>query len=77
MVPWRGNIDYYWFYRALDQVLQGEADLEQAMAAAQVTTEDYLACLRNDTEAYVCATQVDPEYDGVNQAAPEAAPLPR
>jgi hypothetical protein len=77
MVPWRGNIDYYWFYRALDQVLQGEADLEHAMAAAQVTTEDYLACLRNDTEAYVCATQVDPEYDGVNQAAPEAAPLPR
>ncbi|MFP4438030.1 MAG: ABC transporter substrate-binding protein [Chloroflexaceae bacterium] len=74
---WQGNIDYYWFYRALDQVLQGEADLEQAMAAAQATTEDYLACLRNDTEAYVCATQVDPEYDGFHQASPEAAPLPR
>jgi multiple sugar transport system substrate-binding protein len=76
MVPWRGNIDYYWFYRALDQVLQGEADLEQAMAAAQATTEDYLACLRNDTEAYVCATQVDPEYDGFHQPS-EAAALPR
>jgi len=74
---WGGNIDYYWFYHALDQALQGKADLEQAMAAAQVTTEDYLACLRNDTEPYVCATQVDPDYDGFNQASPEAAPLPR
>lgn len=72
---WRGDIDYYWFYYALDQALQGEADLEQALAEAQTITEDYLACVRNETEAYVCATQLDPDYKGFNQPL-EGEPVP-
>lgn len=68
---YRQPIDYYWFFRAVDQALQGEVDLEEGLAEAQRLTEDFLACVRNGTEAEVCAPQVDPDYNGFNQPPEE------
>ena len=57
------KIDYYWFYRAVDQALQGK-DLERELADAQTTTEQYLACIKGGASSSNCATQVDPNYAG-------------
>ncbi|MEM8530386.1 MAG: extracellular solute-binding protein [Chloroflexota bacterium] len=58
-------IEFYWFFQALDRAVQGE-DLEQALADAQVTTEDYLACAQqnNNDQDGSCLIQVDPDYEG-------------
>src|SRR3954462_13729071 len=42
-------IDYYWFYRAIDRALQGH-DLERELADAQALTEQYVACVRGDSQ---------------------------
>lgn len=57
------EIDYFWFYQAIDRALQG-ADLEQELARAQTLTEAFLTCTRAGEKPYVCVEQVDPEYDG-------------
>jgi hypothetical protein len=58
------EIDYFWFFRAADQALQGE-NLDHAMAEAQTLTEQYLACVRGGSTPAECAKQVDPTYNGV------------
>lgn len=65
----QSQIDLYWFFRAVDQALQGK-NLEQELADAQALTEQYLACVRSGTAGAVCARQVDPGYQGTSQAAP-------
>lgn len=67
-----GQVDLYWFYRALDRALQGE-DLERELQAAQEFAEQDLACQRAGGDPASCATQTDPDYDGYRA---EAQPAP-
>ena len=55
------SIDYYWFYRAIDQALQGK-DLERELAEAQALTEQYVACVRSGSQRQACVQQADPNY---------------
>jgi ABC-type glycerol-3-phosphate transport system substrate-binding protein len=57
----QAELDYYWFFRAIDRALQGK-DLERELAEAQRMTEQYLACVRAGAPGSACATQVDPDY---------------
>jgi hypothetical protein len=57
-------IDYYWFFRAIEQALHGR-DLVRELSAAQATTEQYLACIRGGAAGSVCTTQIDPDYQGL------------
>jgi ABC-type glycerol-3-phosphate transport system substrate-binding protein len=57
------QLDYYWFFRAIDRGLQGK-DVERELADAQRMTEEYLDCVRSDVSGSVCVTLVDPEYHG-------------
>jgi ABC-type glycerol-3-phosphate transport system substrate-binding protein len=66
-------IDYYWFFRALDNALQG-SDLPSELEAAQVLTEEYLTCRQSGDAAGTCARQVDPDYAGFNQPPEADAP---
>jgi ABC-type glycerol-3-phosphate transport system substrate-binding protein len=59
--PGTPPIDYYWFYRAIDQALQGK-DLERELAEAQALTEQYVACVRAGGQRETCDQQVDPNY---------------
>jgi multiple sugar transport system substrate-binding protein len=61
----RSQIDLYWFFRAVDQGLQGK-DLERELADAQTVTEQYVACVQTGTAAHTCALQVDPSYQGTS-----------
>jgi hypothetical protein len=54
-------IDYYWFYQAIDRVLQGK-NLDQELAAAQALTQQYVACVQSGEQHQACAQQVDPQY---------------
>ena len=56
-------IDFYWLFRAVDRALGG-ADLAKELADAQLTTDQFLACVRGGEAGSVCATQVDPDYYG-------------
>jgi hypothetical protein len=57
----RTGINYFWFYQAIDNALQG-MDVERALTNAQTITEQHLGCVRSGGEADACARQVDPEY---------------
>jgi ABC-type glycerol-3-phosphate transport system substrate-binding protein len=65
----RPEIDYYWFFQAIDDALQGQ-DLERGLAAAQMLTQHYLACVRGGATGRSCALQVDPDYHGWKNATP-------
>ena len=74
----RSEIDLFWFFRAIDRALQSQVSsasqgqaLERELAAAQATTEQFLACVRSGGEGQVCAKQIDPQYEGWMNAAPE------
>ncbi len=67
---YRSRIDWYWFFRAVDQALQGQQALERALAEAQTTTERFLACISGGVEGHVCARQVDPGYHGWQSGEP-------
>jgi hypothetical protein len=69
--PFGWQIDYYWFFRAIDHALQGK-NLERELANAQTLTEQYLACVRGGAKGSICATQVDPSYQGWRNPAPES-----
>jgi ABC-type glycerol-3-phosphate transport system substrate-binding protein len=59
------NMEYYWFYRAVDRVLRdSQVSLENELDQAQRLTEQYLACVRGDEKPGTCAKTVDPEYKG-------------
>ncbi|HEU4327012.1 MAG TPA: extracellular solute-binding protein [Roseiflexaceae bacterium] len=63
--PGADEVERYWFYRAVDRVLRGEAvDLERALEEAQTLTERHLGCVRAGDTPASCAQQVDPSYDG-------------
>jgi hypothetical protein len=57
----------YWLYQALDQHLNQNVDLGQALEQAQNTSNAYADCLVQNGKPYkraTCAKQVDPSYDG-------------
>lgn len=56
-------MDYFWFFRAIDQAMTG-VDLEQELDEAQEVTERYLSCVEAGGLGGICATQVDPTYEG-------------
>lgn len=59
------HFDFYWYYRAVDRVLRGEArDLERELAQAQSLTEQFLGCVRAGDTPPSCAKQTDASYDG-------------
>ncbi|MFN8480148.1 MAG: extracellular solute-binding protein [Kouleothrix sp.] len=65
-------LDLYWFYSALTQVVEHQADVAPALQDAQQKTSAFMACLRQHTKAPVCAVQVDPQYQGYNLELPPA-----
>jgi ABC-type glycerol-3-phosphate transport system substrate-binding protein len=62
------QIDYFWFFRAVDRAVQGK-DLERELADAQSLTEQYLTCTRAEKNPGGCAKQVDPSYEGWSSQA--------
>jgi ABC-type glycerol-3-phosphate transport system substrate-binding protein len=58
--PSRRQIDYFWFYRAIDRALQGK-DIERELGEAQALTQQYIACMRAG-QLQDCGPQVDPTY---------------
>jgi ABC-type glycerol-3-phosphate transport system substrate-binding protein len=62
-------VDYYWFFQAIDRALQGN-NLERELANAQSLTTQFLECVRGGAHDSVCATQVDPTYQGWQYATP-------
>ncbi|MCU0493093.1 MAG: extracellular solute-binding protein [Chloroflexaceae bacterium] len=76
-VLFEGNLDTFWFFRAIDRAFQG-GDLEKELAEAQKFTEEFLTCARGkDAKLYECAKQVDPTYEGFNQPPPPGSEQPR
>ncbi|MCG8353643.1 MAG: extracellular solute-binding protein [Chloroflexales bacterium] len=67
---YRTEIDYFWFFRAIDRALHG-ADLEQELADAQLLTQRFVDCIRAGTDGPSCAALVDPTYNGRRNPAPE------
>jgi hypothetical protein len=65
----RSQIDYFWFFRAIDRALQGKY-LERELIGAQTLTEQYLTCVRGGTPDRTCARQVDPDYRGQQNSTP-------
>ncbi|MEM8529960.1 MAG: extracellular solute-binding protein [Chloroflexota bacterium] len=61
-----GNIDTYWLYKAIDNAIKDEMDLDRGLAEAQETTLAFLDCLdqSEDAQPGTCAKEVDPDYDG-------------
>jgi len=59
----RSQIDYFWFFHAIDRALQGK-NLERELSEAQALTEQFLACVRDGKARGSCAKQVDPAYQG-------------
>nr|MCU0491213.1 hypothetical protein [Chloroflexaceae bacterium] len=53
----------YWFYRAVEEGLQGN-DVEQALQQAQDRTSAFLACVRQGTAQPACAQQAAPDDPG-------------
>lgn len=53
----------YWFYRALDNALQGN-DLERELADAQFKAEQFIACTGGGESAADCAKRVAPNDPG-------------
>jgi ABC-type glycerol-3-phosphate transport system substrate-binding protein len=69
--PFYGSqLDYFWFFRAVDRALQGK-NLERELADAQSLSEQYLTCVRGEQNPTGCAKQVDPTYEGWNSAPAE------
>jgi hypothetical protein len=62
-ITYEREIDYYWFFRAIDRALQG-GNLERELIDAQFTTEQFAACVRGGEQPPLCAKAVDPQYDG-------------
>jgi ABC-type glycerol-3-phosphate transport system substrate-binding protein len=66
--PFYGSqLDYFWFFRAVDRALQGK-NLERELADAQALSEQYLTCVRGEKNPGGCAKQVEPTYEGWNSA---------
>jgi ABC-type glycerol-3-phosphate transport system substrate-binding protein len=66
--PFYGSqLDYFWFFRAVDRALQGK-NLERELADAQSLSEQYLTCVRGEQNPAGCAKQIDPSYEGWNSA---------
>lgn len=60
---WQTDMDFFWFFRAVDRALQGE-DVDGELADAQRLTTDFLACVRAGETGPACAKQIDSTYDG-------------
>ncbi len=67
------SIDWYWFYDALTQVVEEQADLPSALDQAQQRTSSFMECLQREEEPMTCALKVDPLYQGYNL---EVTPVP-
>ncbi|NOK59359.1 MAG: extracellular solute-binding protein [Chloroflexi bacterium AL-W] len=69
-----GNIDTYWLYKAIDDAINNEMDLDRGLVEAQETTLAFLECLdeSEDAQPGTCATEIDPDYEGysVERGAP-------
>ncbi len=64
-----GRMGMYWFYKAIDETVQKDADLAQGLAKAQKTTTAFLECLAKSgkpPKPATCANQTDPTYQGYN-----------
>jgi hypothetical protein len=59
-------IDYFWFFRAVDRALQG-GNLDRELTEAQTLTEQHLGCVRSGGKPSACATQIDPQYQGLGE----------
>ncbi|MCU0490510.1 MAG: extracellular solute-binding protein [Chloroflexaceae bacterium] len=57
------EIDDFWFFRAVDRVLQG-GDVGRELNEAGRFTEEYMACLQGNGDIISCTRLVDPTYSG-------------
>lgn len=74
-VLYGGQMDPYWFFKALDETVEKDADLAIGLEEAQRLTAAYLECVAGGEKPATCATQVDPTYQGFN--VEETSPFPR
>jgi hypothetical protein len=70
-------MDLYWFYKAINETIEKDADLAKGLATAQKTTAAFMDCLiksgKPDKPA-TCASKVDPSYQGYNTEDPKDGP---
>ena len=60
----QNDIDFYWFYQALTNVVQGQEELPAALERAQTQTQNFMECVQTQTAPLACALKVDPSYEG-------------
>jgi ABC-type glycerol-3-phosphate transport system substrate-binding protein len=73
-VLYGGQMDPYWFFKAVDEAAKEEADLAVGLEEAQRLTTAYLECVAEGETAAICAAKVDPEYQGFNVEDPNNIP---
>lgn len=57
------SVNYYWLYKAVDRILQGQ-DIDQELTNAERLTNEYIVCLQSGGLSSSCATSTDPSYQG-------------
>lgn len=62
-----GQIDFYWFFKAISEAIEGQASLSEGLAMAQKLTSAYAECIsKTPDKPATCAKQADPTYEGYN-----------
>jgi len=68
------KLDLYWFFKALSDTINDDADLANGLAEAQKTTTAYIECQLKGGKPPQCATEVDPNYQGYTVDEPKGEP---
>lgn len=65
------GLDMFWFYKAIDETIQKDADLAEGLKTADELTKAHIACVLETKKPATCAKQVDPNYNGYNTQDPD------
>jgi multiple sugar transport system substrate-binding protein len=65
-VLYGGQLDSYWFFKAIMEHVKDDADLDAGLAEAQRLTTAFTECVAEGERPAVCAPKVDPDYQGFN-----------
>ena len=60
------RLDLYWFFKAISATIEHDTDLAQGLAEAQKMTTVFMECQARGGKPAICASQVDPNYQGYN-----------
>ncbi|KAB8140879.1 extracellular solute-binding protein [Chloroflexia bacterium SDU3-3] len=65
------GFDTYWFYKAIDDAIEKDANLAEELKKADELTKANMKCVAETQKPATCAKQTDPEYDGYNTEDPD------